>query len=291
VATVRKSADGFILEEDGQPLGGVGFEISPTCPPEFLGDLPPEELYLRDLWLPWAGDWLAAGRQLIAGALAMLPDDAPERLQARTNAEVHPEHALRVELFDSLGLGVFQEKEGFVWSDPGEPVVVPDRLEFMTVDEAGRDRYRDVLAGVGEATLDRNDFYYRSHMDPQDWGSVYMTFLEDADAPMWLLGTLPDGEEVGFIAVSDFDGEGTATIAFVGVLPPHRGNGYIDDLLAAGTAAARRDGFMAMMSEVATENAPMIAAMERAGHHAGIRPWHIWHHVGRVHAMSASEEP
>lgn len=48
MATVRKIADGFILEEEGLPLGGVGFEVSPTCPPEFLADLPPEELYIRD---------------------------------------------------------------------------------------------------------------------------------------------------------------------------------------------------------------------------------------------------
>jgi hypothetical protein len=37
-----------------------------------------------------------------------------------------------------------------------------------------------------------------------------------------------------------------------------------------------------MLSDVDIENTPMMAAMERAGHHADVRPWHIWHHVGSV---------
>lgn len=98
-----------------------------------------------------------------------------------------------------------------------------------------------------------------------------------------LLWSPPDA--AGFVAVSDFDGSGTATIAFIGSLPEHRGNGHVDDLMAAGTAAAQRNGFTAMLSDVDTENTPMLAAMERAGHHAGVRPWHVWHHIGSVESM------
>lgn len=272
----------FVLEEGGEVVGRVGFSVLPTCPPEFLGELPPDELFLFGLWLPWDDDPVGVGLTLIPEALRRIDEDVPDRLQVRTNVEVYPEHAHRVALFDALGMDLFQEKQGFTWVDDGSPVEVPDRLTFHTVDEAGRDHYRDVLAGVGEATLDRNDFYYRSHMDPQDWGSVYMTFLDDSEAPMWLLALLPDGEPVGFVAVSEFDEPDTATVAFIGVLPQHRGNGYIDDLLAAGTAAAQRQGFTSILSDVDTLNAPMMAAMERAGHHAGARPWHIWHHAGSV---------
>ena len=109
-----------------------------------------------------------------------------------------------------------------------------------------------------------------------------MTYLDEEYAPMWLLGELPTGEPVGFVAVSDFGEPDTVTIAYIGVLPAHRGNGYIDDLLLAGTAAAQGRGFTSMLSDVDTLNTPTIAAMERAGHHAGVRPWHVWHHVGSV---------
>jgi ribosomal protein S18 acetylase RimI-like enzyme len=284
--TVQRSGDRFVLEDDGRELASVGFDVGPTCPPEFLGDLPPEELYLTDLSLPWDGDWLGAGQELIPQALRML-GEVPDRLQVRTNPEVHPNHAGRVELFDSLGMELFQEKEGFTWRDDGEAVRVPGRLTFHTVDEVGRDHFRDVLAGVGQATLDRNDFYYRSHMDPKDWGSVYMTFLDDSVAPMWLVGRLQNGQSVGFAAVSEFDEPDTATIAFIGVLPAHRGIGYINDLLAAGTAVAQQHGFTSILSDVDTLNQPVMAAMERAGHLAGVRRWHIWHQVGSVDGMAA----
>jgi GNAT superfamily N-acetyltransferase len=258
--------------------------VEPTCPPEFLGDLPPEELYVTELSLPWDDDWMGAGRELVPEALREL-GDVPDRLQVRTNRERHPEYEQRVALFESLGMELFQEKEGVTWVDDGEPIDVPDRLDFVTITEAGSQRYRDVIAAVGEGTLDRNDRYYRSHMDPADWGSVYLTFMSEGEEPMWLLGTLSGGEPVGFVAVSNFDGEGTATIAFIGVVPEHRGNGYIDDLLAAGTAAAQRHGFTSVHSDVDTLNAPMLAAMERAGHHTGVRPWHIVHQIGSVEAL------
>jgi ribosomal protein S18 acetylase RimI-like enzyme len=276
----------FVLEDEGKVVGRVGFYVSATCPPEFLGDLPPDELFLFGLWLPWEDDPIGAGLTLIPEALRRIAGDVPDRLQVRTNVEVQDEYADRVALFEALGMELFQEKQGFTWVGDGSPVEVPDRLTFATVDEVGRDHYRDVLAGVGEATLDRNDFYYRSHMDPLDWGSVYMTFLDDSVAPMWLAGRLPGGESVGFVAVSQFDEPETATIAFIGVLPQHRGNGYIDDLLAAGTAVAQQHGFTSILSDVDTLNTPMMAAMERARHHAVTRPWHIWHHVGRVRALS-----
>jgi RimJ/RimL family protein N-acetyltransferase len=283
---VVRQEERFVLVDDGREVASLELRVAPTCPPEFLGRLPPDELFLSGLSLPEAG-WLDAGRRLISGALTLVAGTVPDRLQVRTNVEAHSDHARRVELFEDLGMELFQEKQGFTWTDDGAPVEAPNRLTFHTVDEVGREHFRDVLAGVGEATLDRNDFYYRSHMDPLDWGSVYMTYLREDAAPMWLVARLPGGEPIGFVAVSRFDEPDTATIAYIGVLPDHRGNGYIDDLLATGTAVAQRRGFSSILSDVDTLNAPMMAAMERAGHHAATRPWHIWHHVGSVEALVA----
>ena len=79
------------------------------------------------------------------------------------------------------------------------------------------------------------------------------------------------------MAVGPFDDEGTGTIVHVGVLPEARGHGYITDLLAAANRAARERGYARMLSDVDTENAPMLAAMERAGHRRDRRDWHVWH--------------
>lgn len=149
-----------MLRRDGVPVGRVGFAVAGTCPPEFLGDLPPTELHLDELELPWDGDRAAAGRR------------------------------------------------------------------------TGR-------SSAGSAR-----------------------------AP-WTATTPGTG------------GWPTATIASIGVLPDHRGRGYVDDLVLAGTAAARAAGHTAVLSDVDTVDLTMARAMRRAGHRDDVRPGHVWHHRGR----------
>ncbi len=276
----------FVLEDDGTSIGRVAFVVDPTCPPEYLGDLPPDELHVFDLWLP---DDTALAGGLVVKALARIADSVPDRLQLRTNRDIHAQVDQRLEMAGALDLVLFQEKEGFLWSDDGSDLEVPFRLSFRSIDDVGPRHYRDVFAGVARETLDRNDQWYRHRMSERDWASVMMTYSNEDDAPMWLEGRLPDGRPVGIVAVSDFGRPGTATITYVGVLPPHRGNGYIDDLIAAGTAAAGQLGFTSILSDVDVENHPMVAAMERSGHHAGSTAWHGWHHVGSVADLVAKE--
>jgi len=153
----------------------------------------------------------------------------------------------------------------------------PTRLRFRDIDDVGRDAYRTVLGRVGEGTLDRNDAHYRRLAGEQNWASVFMTFLADADAPMWLLATLPSGQPVGIVAMSRWD-DTTATITFIGVVPEQRGHGYVDDLVRAGTAAAQAAGYRATLSDADVLNGPMCAAFERTGHRPDVRAWHKWHY-------------
>ncbi|MEM9491708.1 MAG: hypothetical protein AAGC55_21355, partial [Myxococcota bacterium] len=60
--------------------------------------------------------------------------------------------------------------------------------------------------------------------------------------------------------------------------PEQRGNGYIDELLRAGTRAAIAAGFDSMLSDADVDNTPMTAAFERNGHRGDGRPWHKWHY-------------
>jgi diamine N-acetyltransferase len=126
-------------------------------------------------------------------------------------------------------------------------------------------------------TLDRNDRYYLGLCGPVGWGAQMLDYLVPGHEASWLLARDPDGREVGFVAVGPFDDEGTGTIVHVGVLPEARGHGYINELLAAANRAARERGYVRMLSDVDTENAPMLAAMERAGHRRDRRKWHVWH--------------
>jgi len=268
----------FVLERNGSRVGQVGFRVAETCPPEFLGDLPARELYLFGLEPPPDGDWLGGGRALLGEALDRVHTDVPEVPQARFNTEVH-DHVDRLRaIVEAAGMTVFQEKHGYFWQDDGRPTRPPDRLRYRTVAQVGRKEFQTVLGRVGAGTLDRNDAWYRRLAGEANWSAVFMTFLAEQDATTWLLAERPDGDRVGIVAVSAFDEPNTATIVFIGVVPEHRGHRYADDLILAGTAAARATGYTAILSDVDVLNAPMAAAFERTGHRGDARPWHIWHY-------------
>ena len=137
------------------------------------------------------------------------------------------------------------------------------------------------MARAGRDTLDRNDRWYRDHMDEAHWAAQMMEYLQEEDSGSWLVASDAAGDPVGMVAVSTFD-PGVATVTFIGVVPEHRGHGYGHDLLQAATSAAYGRGFEEMLSDVDTLNPPMIDTMRSAGHLDGVRPWHIWHYRAEV---------
>ena len=56
-----------------------------------------------------------------------------------------------------------------------------------------------------------------------------------------------------------------AIIAYLGVLPAHRGHGYIDEILAAGTRVLAAQDVPRIRATTDLGNAPMAAAFTRAG--------------------------
>lgn len=146
--------------------------------------------------------------------------------------------------------------------------------------DVGPELVSETVSRVATGTLDRNDRYYVSRMDPKEWARVYVSLFESPE--LTFIGFIEE-EPVGFVAVSPFDEELTATISFIGVAAEHRGQRYVEDLLLAATDAARRAGFERILSDVDVENRPMLDAMERCGHLAGATRWHVWHYrAGRV---------
>ena len=273
----------FVAEdESGARVGRVGYRVEPTVTnPAWLGTLPPAELFAFGLWLPWAHGGCDLGRVLFATTLGRLAPELPARLDARVNPEVDDHPGERVRLFDDIGMDLFQEKQGFMWRNAGAPIPPPGRLRFATLLETGRDLYRDVMARAGRDTLDRNDRWYRDHMDEAHWAAQMMEYLQEEDSQSWLVASDAAGDPVGMVAVSSFD-PGVATVTFIGVVPEHRGHGYGHDLLRAATSAAHGRGFEEMLSDVDTLNQPMIDTMRSAGHLDGVRPWHIWHYRAEV---------
>ena len=80
----------------------------------------------------------------------------------------------------------------------------------------------------------------------------------------WRVATLPDGEPVGFVipARNDYN----PIIAYIGVLPPHRGRGYVDELLAEGSRILAANNAPRIRASTDLANVPMANAFQRAGY-------------------------
>ncbi len=261
-------------------IGQVDLHIEPSVPDDaWLGSLPPLEMYLAGLQLPWEEDWFATGADLLGTVVADLPASTPSILQANTNLEVHKHSWRRIHLFEALGFELFQEKHGYLWVDRGEPLDAD--LETRSLEDVGDEAYAEVFAGVPSDGLDRNDNYYYAATGPENWAKVMMTSLAPDDRSSYLIG-YEGGEPVGMVGLSAFDEEDTATIAYIGVLPGHRGRGFGRRLLMAATAAARHRGFKQILSDVDVLNIPMRTAMVACGHQPDLRSWHRWAHWFRL---------
>jgi len=265
----------FLIEDGPTTIGRVGFRVAPTVSdPSRLGSLPAEELFAYGLHLPWEDGCLKAGRRLIAEATAAVSAELPEVLEVRINNSVHPFAQERVHLMTAMGMDLFQEKDGFFWTHGEHLVESGDRLEFLSISDIGIEAYQEVMAPCGIDTLDRNDRYYWTGCGPDNWAAQMTEYLVDEDAHMWLIGYRKD-EPVGYVAVVSVEDWGS-TLGHVGVVPQHRGHGYIHDLLTAGTTAAQQSGITSMLSDVDVLNRPMLKAMQRAGHVRDPERWHLW---------------
>ncbi|MFD8816288.1 GNAT family N-acetyltransferase [Streptomyces sp. NPDC059627] len=109
-----------------------------------------------------------------------------------------------------------------------------DDLTRMSAQEAAVKHYEDELA---------------RYTSPRDW---------------WRIATLPHGEPVGFVlpAHNGYN----AIIAYIAVLPAHRGNRYIDDLLAEGTRILAEQDVPRIRASTDLGNVPMANAFQRAGY-------------------------
>lgn len=260
----------LVAEEGRVPIGRAAFFTVP------LGcGLEVREGRLAGVWVdPTAGTRREAGHLLLETA-AELGRGVTPFIERRLNHEVHRDLPFWRDMLSATGFELFAEKEGFVWTDAGGELPAPRRLAFSTLAEVGRERYAQAMAAAIGGTLDRNDRFYLAACGPRGWGTEMVWAADAQDEPDWLLAHEPDGTLAGYVAVGPFE-EGVGTIVHIGVVPERRGRGYVDELLRAANRAARRRGYGSMLSDVDTENAPMLAAMERNGHLRGVRPWHVW---------------
>ncbi|MEV6165863.1 GNAT family N-acetyltransferase [Streptomyces sp. NPDC052052] len=173
----------------------------------------------------------------------------------------------RIRVMERSGARMLVERLRLEWR-VGTPVPAGSgRLRFRPV--ADREDLLALMTPVMEGTLDAHgradlasglsaresaekhyDEELATYSTPREW---------------WRIAELPDGEPVGFVipARNSYN----PIIAYLGVLPAHRGHGYIDDILAEGTGVlAAQDDVVRIRAATDLGNVPMARSFERLGY-------------------------
>jgi len=167
----------------------------------------------------------------------------------------------RMGALERVGAKLFVERLRLEWR-PGTPVAeLSGRLTFRPVHNPGE--LIELMTLVLDGTLDAHSRDDLTRMTPSQAAlEQYHDELERYTSPheWWRIATLP----VGFV-IPAHNGY-HPIIAYLGVVPAHRGHGYVHDVLAAGTSLLAAQNVQRIRAATDVGNAPMAAAFARAGY-------------------------
>lgn len=182
-------------------------------------------------------------------------DDAVER------------HAVedRMTALVQTGAHLLVERLRLEWRPP-TPVASPSgRLSLRPAEDG--DRLVELMTQVLDGTLDAHSLDQLTRVSAKQaaaehYEDEFLTYKSPRG--WWRIASLPTGGRVGFVipARNDYN----RIIAYVGVLPEHRGHGYIDDILAEGTRILAAHGVARIRAATDLDNVPMARAFQRAGY-------------------------
>jgi GNAT superfamily N-acetyltransferase len=191
--------------------------------------------------------------------IRFVPPDWREQPESRRVVEE------RLAAIARMGAQPLVERLRLEWR-PGTPIAAPSgRLLFRQTH--GRDEMVAMMMRVLDGTLDAHSRDDLARMTPAEAAAAhYDRELAEYPSPQtwWRVATLPDGEPVGFVTPAR--NAYNPIIGYIAVLPEHRGNGYIDDVLAEGTRILAAEGVPRIRASTDVGNTPMAAAFSRAGY-------------------------
>jgi RimJ/RimL family protein N-acetyltransferase len=193
-----------------------------------------------------------------------LPPDAHERPEIRAAVQE------RVAAAEKAGLRPFVERLRFEWDRSAGVPASSGRLRFGPAPEDAA--LLDLLERINVGTLDAHARRDLERQGPQAAARIQLDDMKWMPAPRdwWRTASTPDGELVGLVMPSR--NYQFPVIGYVGVVPDQRGHGYVDDLLAEGTAvlaaegAGGAGGADVIRADTDVGNAPMAASFARAGY-------------------------
>jgi RimJ/RimL family protein N-acetyltransferase len=253
---------------DGPVLAaGVWWGRSGEAAPGTLDGLFAHESLSRDIRPVVAGRLIAAAHRAFAAAGGatpdfhlLLPGDWRGRRDVVAALSWRWDAALRAGLTEEL------ERLRFEWANASAVPRHSGRLIFRAEPDDGvfEDLFRRVLHGTLDATTRKT----ADAVGPLAQARLDVAFYRDkmaGERGWWRVAQTRDGEPVGFGVPSrnaDFP-----VIGYLGVVPEHRGHGYVSDILAEITRVLVAEaGAEIIHADTDLANRPMATAFERAGY-------------------------
>jgi RimJ/RimL family protein N-acetyltransferase len=172
---------------------------------------------------------------------------------------------VRMTILERTGARLLVERLRLEWR-PGTPIAGPGRrLAFRPVHSG------EELIGLMTSALDGTlDVHSRDDLGQMTAREAAVNHFEREFArytsprEWWRVATLPDGQAVGFVipARNPYN----PIIAYLAVLPAHRGHGFVDDILAEGTRILADQDVPRIRASTDVGNVPMADAFQRAGY-------------------------
>jgi RimJ/RimL family protein N-acetyltransferase len=220
-----------------------------------------------------------AGADAVAAATALLPAAMAEVVPAggrppdyirflapdwRDGAASRQAVENRMAVAGHAGARFFVERLRLEWR-PGTKIAEPTgRLAFRQVSDPAE--LLALMTEVLDGTLDAHGRDDLARMSPEEAAAEhYHGELDRYASPRgwWRIAELPSGEPVGFV-IPAHNGY-SPIIAYLGVVPAHRGNGYIGEILAEGTRVLAAGDVPRIRASTDLGNVPMARAFHRAG--------------------------
>ncbi len=171
----------------------------------------------------------------------------------------------RMNALEQTGARLLAERLRFEWQ-PGTSVVpTGNRLVFRKIRD--EDEVLDLMTRVLAGTLDAHS---RDNLTRMSARAAAIRHYEDELAHYrsprdgWRVATLPDGTPIGFVTPARNDYH--PVIGHLAVVPEHRGNGYLDDILAEGTRILAAQQVPRIRAATDLGNVPMANAFRPAGY-------------------------
>jgi RimJ/RimL family protein N-acetyltransferase len=196
-------------------------------------------------------------RSLTAMGLTKVIHDIP--LQPGLDPAV--DRAVEHESLIEAGFRMEVERLLLEWAAGSDLPYDPGRLDYRPARRMTPEEVIAILVRVSDGSLDhdtRIEVATSGAETEARW--MYDDLMSRKAKPNWFVIAYLGEEPVGLVAPDDH------SIAYIGVVPEHRGKGYVNDLLAWGTRTLAEAGMQRVVAATDVANVPTAAAFLRAGY-------------------------